>query len=928
MALTWRTVAIPAPVRVNVPGVTETAPDEALRADIRRLGSQLGEALTRQHGQRLLDLVEEVRALTKRIRNDDDQEAGAELERLLDALDLSETIQLMRAFTSYFYLANVAEQVHRIGDLAGSEQESGLRATVDRILAADLAPSLVEDVTRRLELRPVFTAHPTEAARRTILTKLRTLADLVDERLDPRVTELEQDRIDRRVAELIDQIWQTDELRLEQPEPMDEARSMAFYFDQLFRDVMPTLGEEAALQLRRLAGTMPPAPIRFGTWVGGDRDGNPSVTPEVTLAVLEMQHDRGLRDLIAAIEALAEELSISKRIRDVSDEMQRSLEEDRRLLPDVWQRFRRLNEGEPYRLKCAYVHQRLINTRHRILEGGRHSAGVDYLGPAALRDDLEIMARSLDENEGALISAGTLSRLIRNVETFGFHLATMDVREHAGRHRNALAELYRRIEIDYAAATPYERTEILSRELTNLRPLSSPTTRLDDEAARTVDTFRAIREAQDRYGLHVIESYVISMTESPDDVLAAAVLAREAGLVDLDQGVARLNFVPLVETIADLRNAGEMLSSLLSIEPYRRLVALRGDLQEVMLGYSDSNKAGGITTSQWEIYKAQRVLRNVAQDHGVTLRLFHGRGGTIGRGGGPTHQAIMAQPFGTVDGSIKITEQGEVVSDKYGLPRIAVRNLELALASVLEASLLHRVSRQPREVLDRWTEAMESFSTSAYQAYRDLVDHPSLVPYFLTSTPVEELGEMNIGSRPSRRPGGGGSLDDLRAIPWVFGWTQSRQIIPGWYGVGRGLAAAREAGFADVLEDMMDQWLFFQTFISNVEMTLVKTDLAISRRYVETLVPSEHRVVLDLIGDEYERTVAEVLRMTGEDELLATNPLLARTLQVRDAYLDPINHLQASLLARSRAGGSHDPELRRALLLTVNGIAAGMRNTG
>ncbi|HSJ34075.1 MAG TPA: phosphoenolpyruvate carboxylase [Acidimicrobiia bacterium] len=909
--------------------MSDRAADEALRADIRRLGNQLGEALTRQHGERLLDLVEEVRALTKRIRNDNDQEAGAEIERLLDTLELPETIQLMRAFTSYFYLANVAEQVHRIGDLASAEQENSLRATVDRILAAELAPALVGDVVGRLELRPVFTAHPTEAARRTILTKLRTLADLVDERLDPRATEAEQDRIDRRVAELIDQIWQTDELRLEQPEPMDEARSMAFYFDQLFRDVIPTVGEEASLQLERLASSAGVrAPIRFGTWVGGDRDGNPSVTPEVTLEVLEMQHDRGLRDLIAALEALAEKLSTSNRIQSISAELEESLGADRRMLPDVWQRFRRLNEGEPYRLKCAYIHQRLINTRHRILEGARHTPGIDYSGPGELAADLALMGRSLQENQGILIAEGTLRRLMRNVETFGFHLATMDVREHAARHRHALAELYRRVGVEYEALSTVERTDLLTGELDNLRPLASPTTRLDEEAARTLDTFRVIREAQDRYGTEVIESYVISMTESPDDVLAAVVLAREGGLVDLAQGIARLGFVPLVETISDLRNAGEMLASLLSLDPYRRLVELRGNVQEVMLGYSDSNKAGGITTSQWEIYKAQRVLRNVAHEHGVTLRLFHGRGGTIGRGGGPTHQAIMAQPFGTVDGSIKITEQGEVVSDKYGLPRIAARNLELALASVLEASLLHRVSRQPPDVLDRWTEAMEAFSGAAYDAYRELVDHPSLVPYFLSSTPVEELGEMNIGSRPSRRPGGGGNLEELRAIPWVFGWTQSRQIIPGWYGVGRGLEAARNAGFGEVFEDMMTQWLFFQTFISNVEMTLVKTDLAISRRYVETLVPAEHLMVFDLIGNEYERTVAEVLRMTGEPELLATNPLLARTLQVRDAYLDPINHLQASLLARSRSGGATDPQLRRALLLTVNGIAAGMRNTG
>ncbi|MFP3914243.1 MAG: phosphoenolpyruvate carboxylase [Actinomycetota bacterium] len=903
--------------------------DEALRADIRRLGHQLGEALTRQHGQRLLDLVEEVRALTKRIRQEDDPRAGPELDALLGGLELAETIQLMRAFTSYFYLANVAEQVHRLEDLADTENGNSLTATVERIRSADLDEDLVAAVLERLELRPVFTAHPTEAARRTILTKLRTLAELVEERRDPRATDSDRERVDRRVAELIDQIWQTDELRLERPEPLDEARSMAFYFDQLFQDVLPALGEDVDLHLRQLgpaAGLH--SPIRFGTWVGGDRDGNPSVTPGVTLEVLEMQHDRGLRNLTSAVEQLAEELSTSGRIQSISPELRRSLAEDQDLLPGVWERFGRLNAGEPYRLKCAYIHQRLINTRQRILEGTRHQPGLDYPGPEALLEELDLMRHSLMAHRGALVADGVLMRLMRNVATFGFHVATMDVREHADAHSDALAQLYRRLGIDYPALTSRERTDLLADELESIRPLSSPTTRLEDRASRTLETFRAIRTAQDRYGPEVIESYVISMTEGPDDLLEAVVLAREAGLVDLAQDLAAIGFVPLVETIPDLQNAGDLVDAVLSQPSYRRVVELRGDIQEVMLGYSDSNKAGGIATSQWEIYKAQRILRNVAAAHGVTLRLFHGRGGTIGRGGGPTHQAILAQPFGTIDGPIKVTEQGEVVSDKYGLPRLAHRNLELALASVLEASLLHRESRQPRDVLDRWTEAMEVFSESAYSAYRSLVDDPSLVPYFLSSTPVEELGEMNIGSRPSRRPGGGGSLEDLRAIPWVFGWTQSRQIVPGWFGVGSGLAAARSRGYEDVLDDMWEKWLFLQTFVSNVEMTLFKTDLDITRRYVDRLVDTEHRHVYDRICEEYDRTVSEVLRLSRQPELLSTTPLLRRTLQVRDAYLDPINHLQASLLASARETPTPDHQLQRAILLTVNGIAAGMRNTG
>ena len=906
--------------------------DTALRADIRRLGGELGEALIRQHGPELLALVEQVRSLTKSIREPEAPSGSEDLDSLLGDLDMGTTIRLVRAFTTYFHLANVAEQTHRVDQLShrtGRERE-WFEAAADTVAATDINLTELNALVKRLELRPVFTAHPTEAARRSILTKLGDLAELLEERNNPRADAGDHRRIDRRIRELIDLMWQTDELRRDRPEPIDEARSVVFYFDQLFEHVAPALLEEIAVQLERLGVEIPPTarPIRFGTWVGGDRDGNPNVSSAVTTSVLEMQHEHALRNLIAAVEQLADELSTSTRVREVSPAMQDSLDQDRRLLPDVFRRFGEMNAEEPYRLKCAYIHQRLHNTRHRIETNGSHVAGVDYAAAESLLDELEIMRQSLSDNQGSLIADGSVARLIRNVAAFGFHLAVMDIREHSGKHEQALIALFKGIEKDYAALDHVERLTLLDSELAGPRPLAAPATRFDRDVTATLDTFKAVRGSLDRFGDGVIESYIISMTRDASDVLGAAVLGREAGLIDVPHGISRVGFVPLLETTVELRNAGQILDEMLSSVSYRRIVELRGDLQEVMLGYSDSNKHGGITSSQWEIYKAQRALRDVADRHGIVLRLFHGRGGTIGRGGGPTHEAIMAQPFGTLDGSVKITEQGEVISDKYGLPGLARRNLELTLAAVFEASLLHREQRQPDGVLSLWDEAMDSISDSAYRAYRSLVEDPGLVEYFLSSTPVDELGSMNIGSRPSRRPGGGGSLDDLRAIPWVFGWTQTRQIVPGWFGVGSGLAAARRSGLSEVLEEMHRDWPFFRTFLSNVEMTLTKTDLTIARRYVELLVDPGHHSILETIEAEYTLTVSEVLRVTGEERLLDGAPLLQRTLEVRDRYLDPLHHLQMALLARSRRDTAADPALQRALLLTVNGIATGLRNTG
>jgi len=909
--------------------------DAALRRDIRLLGGLLGETLCRHEGQDLYDLVERVRSLSKEARDPESPSTGADLDELLSSLDLQTTTVLVRAFSAYFHLANIAEQVHRADERSEAPEEAGpLSRVVDDVGSAGVAPGEVDSLLERLELRLVLTAHPTEAVRQSILTKRRRIAQLLEQRSNPTSTDDDRRRADREIAEVLDLIWQTDDLRRTRPTPAEEARSVVFYLDSLFGAVLPDLLDDLAAHFARLGVALPPRarPVRFGTWVGGDRDGNPSVTPEVTLQVLRLQREVALRNLIAAVDDLISKLSSSTRVVGISLALAHSLSADREVLPEVYARYGEINAEEPYRLKCSFVLQRLVNTSRRLAEGAAPRPGTEYSATSELLEDLELVKESLLENRGDLVARGSVDRVLRVAAAFGMTLATMDVREHADRHHRALAGLFDRIDRQtkpYGSLSRDERGRLLSAELRSPRPLMSRATRLTGDAEAMVDLFQMISEALDLFGEEVIESYVISMTNGYDDVLAAAVLAREAGLVDLSAEVARIGFVPLLETVDELRRAGPILDELLSDPGYRRLVELRGDVQEVMLGYSDSNKHAGITTAQWEIHRAQRALRDTARRHSVLLRLFHGRGGTVGRGGGPTGEAILAQPYGTLDGAIKITEQGEVISDKYGLPTLARRNLELATAAVVEASLLHRESRLAFDVLDRWDGVMDVVSDAAQGAYRRLVDDPRLLRYFSSSTPVEELAALNIGSRPLRRPEGGvQGLENLRAIPWVFGWTQSRQIVPGWFGVGTGLEQARATGRSGELADMFAEWHFFRTFISNIEMVLFKTDLGIAYRYVERLSDPSLRDLFDLIADEYRRTVSEVLAVTGESRLLDHHPLLQRTLDVRNLYLDPLSYMQVSLLERLRGGGSDDEEVWRALLLTVNGIANGLRNTG
>jgi len=912
--------------------------DEALRADIRLLTTLLGQTLVRSEGQHLLDLVELVRGQAKVGALTDLPPA---VDEQLRAMDLPTTIRVVRAFTSYFHLANVTEQVHRGRTLLAQREDGGgwLERAVARISDAGVPADELAAAVSRLAVRPVLTAHPTEAARRSILDKLRRLANLLDQ---PDTAQRH-----RRLAEAVELLWHTDELRIGRPDPLDEARNGIYYLEGLGSAAVGDVLEELREQLTAVGVSLSTQarPLSFGTWIGGDRDGNPNITPTTTLEVLRLQAVHGITLLVSLVNGLRRELSVSQRVSGVSAALLARLTTSLDELPEVDPRYRRLNAEESYRLFLTCVGARLQLTLSRIQRGQGHVVGRDYRDGAELQQDLELLQSSVRDNQGALLAAGAVDRLVRTAACTGLLLATMDVREHADKHHHAVGQL-----IDgagglgrpsglgqpYAELSRDERLTALSKELARVGarpPRSSDALPLDAEGARTAAVFDTITEALDTLGPQAVECYIVSMTQGADDVLAAAVLARDAGLIDLDASVARIGFVPLLETPAELENAEPILDALFNNPSYRRLVSLRGEVQEVMLGYSDSNKAAGITTSQWQIHRAQRRCRDVAARHGIRLRFFHGRGGSVGRGGGPTYEAVMALPHGSVDGELKLTEQGEVISDKYSLPVLARDNLELLVAASLEATTLRQAVGPHDEQGRRWDAVLHIVSEAAHGRYRSLVEDPDLPAYFLACTPVDMLADLHIGSRPSRRPDSGAAIEGLRAIPWVFGWTQSRQIIPGWFGVGAGLAAATQ--HRNELHEMYEQWPFFRAFLSNVSMTLVKTDLSIAARYVNRLVDPSLRTPFGVIQSEHALTVAEVLRVTGEPELLSSNPVLRQTLRIRDAYLEPLHHLQIELLARQRdeartgnGAEARDPLLARALLLTVNGIAAGLRNTG
>lgn len=948
------------------------AKDAPLRNDIRRLGDLLGETLKRLGGKKLFETEEQVRALCKQLRAEPSPATERRLKRLLHGQNLDEAIGLIRAFSVYFQLVNIAEQHHRIrrkrfyelhtpdepqrGSLANALRQI---KTENASLSAAEQRKRLQRVIDRLEISPVMTAHPTEAARRTLLEKHRRVADLLTAVDDSNLPPRRRDELQAALAAEVESIWQTDEVRHAQPTVLDEVNNVLFYFDSSLFDSVPKLMEELEL---RLEETFPgvklkdgAAPLRFGSWVGGDRDGNPFVKPETTWDTLRLQQRLALRKYRNAVQDLSRRLSESSRYSTATPELLASLEKDAAELPVTAGIVAQQTPEEPYRRKLTFIHARLLNTLERNEEldaalrierpnelisirpalpiiaalGKSKSARKSvYQTGRQLWADLQLVRDSLRAAK-ADYAARDVDRLMRQVAVFDLHLATLDIRQHSQRHTEALTEITTALGLpkSYSQMTEDERTTWLTEELSTPRPLVATDARFGEETTETLNVFRVIRRALEEISNAAIRTYIVSMTREASDLLAVLVLAKQAGL-------KQLAVSPLFETIDDLRRAPEVMAQLFENPAYRRLLEAQGNLQEVMIGYSDSSKDGGILTSSWELYKAQTRLWQTARAHGVELRLFHGRGGTVGRGGGPSHEAILAQPSDTVAGRIKITEQGEVISSKYSLPEIAMRSLELNTAAVIAASLPRPAENET--ALEAWQSAMERISEQAFTAYRRFVrETEGFLDYFTQATPVEELQHLRIGSRPAKRKQGSKSLDDLRAIPWVFGWTQSRHLLPGWLAVGTALEnfiAESPRRNPAVLREMYACWPFFHSTISNVEMTLAKADFQIARQYAERTPDRKLGMrIFKLLTTEYERTCRVVLQITGEKRLLHNSPVLQRSIEVRNPYVDPMSYLQVELLARNREGkvSAEDREkLLYAILLTINGVAAGMRNTG
>ncbi|CAN5224891.1 phosphoenolpyruvate carboxylase [soil metagenome] len=919
------------------PGVDFEPKDEPLRRDINLLGRVLGQVLIEQEGEGFFDAEEDVRLLCKRLRFEYDEELDQRLRQKIESMDVAEISDIVRAFSVYFQLVNIAERYHRVrrrrqyeSSLDNPPQRASLGSALRR-LKEEGSEDAMRRALGRMNLSLVLTAHPTEAMRRSVRQKHVEVAEIL-ESLDSRALSWrERRRLEERLYEEITLLWQTDELRVRRPEVEEEIRRTLLFFENPLISATLDVYREFEEELARNFPDDPPRlgrVLEFGSWVGGDQDGNPFVNPETMSAALGRHRELILNRHLESILRLTERMSQSTKLVPASEELHRSVEKGEKLLSEIAGRYEEVLRNEVYRRKLLLMAERL---RCTIKEPESRAA---YGGASEFEEDLLLLHRSLVRHGGRRIADGTLRDCIRQVEVFGFHLAKLDVRQESSRVVGAVAELIRESGgDDLLSMDEAGRAEQLRDLLADPNLALTPSTSLTDETQQVLATFERIRQAEEEFSELPIENFVLSMAHNASDVLSVQLLARHAGLLEVDDGgrctTNRLRVSPLFETIADLDRAPGVLRGLLDDPFYRSSLERNGNLQEIMLGYSDSGKDAGYVTSNWALYRAQGSLAAVAREHEIEIRLFHGRGGTAGRGGGPSYEAIMAQPPGTLNGSIRITEQGEVISFKYSMHGLARRNLDTVLAAILEAS----VEEEPQEPEPRWIEAMDELSATARDSYRSLVyEDKDFLDFFSEVTPIRELSLLNMGSRPARRTQTT-DVESLRAIPWVFAWTQNRLLLPSWYGAGTALSSyARDPERLATLREMYRGWPAFRTLVNFMQMTLAKSDMRIAHTYTALLADEEARERLwARISEEHASCVDAVLRITGHRNLLDDSPVLQRSVRLRNPYVDPLSYVQVNLLRRLRETPEDSPERDRVLntlLLTISGISSGMLNTG
>jgi phosphoenolpyruvate carboxylase len=905
--------------------------DARLRDDIRLLGRILGDTVRDQEGPAVFDLVERIRQTSIRFHRDDDKPARRELEAILDGMSTEETVLVVRAFSYFSHLANIAEDQNNIRQmrsqsLEGEVPEGRLAHTLACAREAGFSGDELRAFFDSALVSPVLTAHPTEVRRKSTIDREMEIAALLERRERMQLTPGEYEVSNEQLRRAVLTLWQTNLLRRTKLTVLDEVANGLSFYDYTFLREVPRLHCALEDRLQDGGGVSDEMAsfLRIGSWIGGDRDGNPFVTADVMRGTLRMQASRVLRYYLDELHELGRELSLAADLTNVSPELRGLAERSADTSPH--------RRGEPYRLAVSGIYARLSATALKLKADTLRPPYGDappYASAAEFSADLDVLHHSLTQNNSEVIARGRLRHLRRAADCFGFHLACLDLRQNSTVHERTIADLLDAAApgSSYLALDEEARIVVLLRELRSARPLTSPFITYSDETVGELAVFHAAAEAHDMFGPGAIPQCIVSMSEGVSDLLEVALLLKEADLVD-PTGHSAINIVPLFETIEDLQACAGIMDRLLSLPEYRALVDSRGGLQEVMLGYSDSNKDGGFVTSGWELYKAEIGLVEVFERHHVRLRLFHGRGGSVGRGGGPSYDAILAQPGGAVNGQIRITEQGEIISSKYSNAEVGRNNLEILAAATLEASLLQpRQSAPSLEYLD----AMESLSSRAFAAYRDLVyETPGFEDYFWASTVINEISTLNIGSRPASRKKTR-RIEDLRAIPWVFSWAQCRLMLPGWFGFG----SAVESWIADhpdkgmaFLQELYSEWPFFRMLLSNMDMVLAKSSIAIASRYAD-LVPDAtlRETIFGRIRREWYLTIDTLLIIMGQERLLAGNPLLERSIRNRFPYLDPLNHVQVELLKDHRAQGG-DEQVLRGIQLTINGISAGLRNSG